>query len=136
MSKWVVKTWEMPSVKRDPPHERVLKLLYAPELNEYENATMLLSYIPPGHNSEQHVHQDSDEIMYFFGKGRGTLGDEKFDIEPDVVVLAPKGVPHQFWNTSDTDMMKIICIYVPPVKLSPLLEKCAELGREKIKSQS
>jgi len=135
MSKWISKTWEMPSVKREPPHERTLKLLYSPELNGYEHATVLLSYIPPKLDSEKHVHEDSDELMYFLGRGRGILGDEEFDIEPDMIVLAPKGVPHRFWNTSDTDMLKIICIYIPPVKLSPLLEKCAELGREKIKDQ-
>jgi len=135
MSKWISKSWEMPSVKTDPPVQRALKMLFSPEVNGYEKATILLSVIPPGSKSEEHTHPDSDEIMYFLGRGEGTLGKERVKIEQDLIIVAPKGVPHQVFNTSDTDTLKIICIYIPPVKPSELLAKAAQLSREKLISQ-
>ena len=135
MSKWISKSWEMPSVKTNPPAERALKMLFSPEVNGYEKATIILSVIPPGSKTESHAHSDSDEIMYFLGRGEGTLGEEKVKIEQDLIIVAPQGVPHQVLNTSDTDTLKIICIFIPPVKPSELLAKAAQLSREKIKDQ-
>ncbi len=132
MSKWVSKSWEMPSVKASPPAERALKMLFSPEVNGYEKATVLLSIIPPGSQTDHHTHPESDEIMYFLGRGEGTLGEERVKIEPDLIILAPKGVPHQVLNTSDSDALKIICVFIPPLKPSGVLAKAAQLSKEKI----
>lgn len=132
MSKWICKGWELPSVKADPPAERFLKMIYSPEVNDYKNATVLFSYIPPGSTSGIHAHPDSDEIMYFLGRGEATLGDEKVKIENDLVVLAPKGVEHEARNTSDTETLKVFCVFIPPLKPTELLAKAAQIRREKI----
>lgn len=132
MSKWICKGWELPSVKADPPVERFLKMIYSPEATDYENATVLLAHIPPGSTTSKHTHPDSDEIMYFLGRGEATLGDEKVKIENDLVVLAPKGVEHEARNTSDTETLKVFCVFIPPLKPTELLAKAAQMRRERI----
>jgi mannose-6-phosphate isomerase-like protein (cupin superfamily) len=133
MSKWICKGWELPSVKAEPPAERFLKMIYSPEVNDYRKATVLFSHIPPGSTSGMHAHPDSDEIMYFVGRGEATLGEEKVTIENDLVILAPKGVEHEARNTSDTETLKAFCVFIPPLKPTELLAKAAQMSREKIK---
>jgi mannose-6-phosphate isomerase-like protein (cupin superfamily) len=132
MSKWICKGWELPSVKTDPPVERFIKMIHSPEANDYKNATVLLAHIPPGSTTSKHAHPDSDEIMYFLGRGEATLGDEKVKIENDLVVLAPKGVEHEARNTSDTETLKVFCVFIPPLKPTELLAKAAQMRRERI----
>jgi len=131
MSKWVSKGWELPSVKAGPPAERFLKMIFSPEVNDYENATVLSVHIPPGSTTGMHAHADSDEIIYFLGRGEATLGEEKVKIENDLVILAPKGVQHEARNTSDTETLKAFCVFIPPLKPTELLAKAAQMSREK-----
>ena len=136
MSIWISKGWEMPCVKADPPVERFLKMIYSPEVNDYEGATVLFSHVPPGSSSGRHAHPDSDEIMYFLGRGIASLGHEDVEIQNDLVVLAPKGVEHEARNTSETETLKIFCVFIPPLKPNELLTKAAQLSKEKIGAES
>ncbi len=134
MSEWISKGWEMPSVKAEPPAERFLKVIFSPDVNGYEKATVLFSHIPPGSTSGMHAHPDCDEIMYFLGRGEATLGDETVKIENDLVILAPKGVAHEARNTSDTETLKIFCVFIPPLKPTELLVKAAKMSKEHLQS--
>ena len=91
MSKWVYNGWEFPSVKVDPPNERFLKLIASPETTNYQNASVLFSHIPPGGTTGMHVHADSDEIMYFVGRGEGIIDGDTIQLETDSVMVAPNG---------------------------------------------
>ena len=135
MSKWICRAWELPSVKADPPSERYLKMPFSPGANDYEKATILLVYLPPGGVGQMHSHADSDEIMYFMGRGEATLGEEHTKVENDLVIVAPKGVPHEVRNTSDTEMLKILCVFIPPVVGNPLYDKLAGVTREALKDK-
>jgi mannose-6-phosphate isomerase-like protein (cupin superfamily) len=130
MSKWICKSWELPSVKAAPGAERYLKMPFSPGANGYEGATILISYVPPGSMTAMHSHSDSDEIMYFLGRGEAVLGDERTRIENDLVMVALKGVPHEVRNTSDTETLKVFCIFVPPVRSDPLYDRLAQKTRE------
>ena len=130
MSKWIKKGWELPFVKADSPAERYFKMPFSPEVNGYEQATVLLVRIPPGSTTGMHAHPDSDEIMYFLGRGEATVGGEKGELENDTVILVPKGVEHESRNTSDTDTMKIFCVFLPPLKPNDLLATLAQKTRD------
>jgi len=132
MSKWICKGWELPSVKADSPLERYIKMPFSPEVNGYERATVLFAHIPPGSTTGMHAHPDSDEIMYFVGRGEAIVGGERTEIETDLVILAPKGVEHESRNTSDTETLKIFCVFIPPLKTTELLARLAQKTREKI----
>lgn len=135
MSKWISKAWEIPSIKVGPPSERHLRMLFSPEANEYKGATILFSYIPPGGVGAMHSHPDSDEIMYFTGRGEATLGDKHTTVEEDAVIVAHKGVPHEVRNTSDTDVLKIYCVFIPPVKGNPAYDQASGKTREATKGE-
>ncbi len=124
--------WELPSVKADPPRERFLKLISCPETTGYDKATVLFSHIPAGSGTGPHTHPDSDEIMFFVGRGEGKIGIETFKLETDSVLVVPKGVEHECRNT-DTGTLKIYCVYIPPLKLSPMLAELAEKTRKHLK---
>ena len=81
MPQFVFNGWELPSVKADPPRERFLKLISSPETTGYDKATVLFSHIPVGSGTGVHTHPDSDEIMFFVGRGEGAIGAEKFKLE-------------------------------------------------------
>ena len=121
MAKWVYNGWEFPSVKAEPPRERYLKLIACPETTGYDTATVLFSHIPPGSATGMHTHPDSDEIMYCVGRGECIIDGEKVKLEADSVIVAPKGVEHECRNTSETETLKLFCVYLPPLKLSELL---------------
>ena len=129
MDKYVYNSWEYPWVKADPPAERFLRLILSPEVGSYEGATVLMSYIPPGSTTGRHTH-DSDEIMYVSGRGTGTVGDLENQLNTDAVIFAPRGVEHECRNTSQTETLKLFCVYIPPLRLSPLLEQVVEKARE------
>ena len=126
------KGWEFPAAKADPPRERFLKLISCPETTGYDKATVLFSHIPPQSSTGIHTH-DSDEIMYFVGRGEGTVGGEKVRLETDSVLVVPRGVEHECRNTSGTETLKIFCVYIPPLKLSPMLTELAERTKKHLK---
>ena len=121
MSKFVYSGWDYPSVKADPPSERFLKIIISPEVDTYNEATVLFSHIPPGSTTGKHTHS-SDEIMYVIGRGVCKVGEEESGLETDSVIFAPKGIEHECRNASDTETLKLFCVYIPPIKPSPLLE--------------
>lgn len=82
-----------------------------------------------------HVHVDSDEIIYFVGRGEGIIDGEKIQLETDSVMVVPKGVEHECRNTTETETLKLFCVFVPPIKLNETLKKLAEETREHLESK-
>ena len=130
MSKWVYNGWEFPSVKMEPPRERYLKLIAGPETTGYEEATVLFSHIPPGGTTSMHTHPDSDEIMYCVGRGECIIEGEVVKLETDSVIMASKGLEHECRNTSETETLKLFCVYMPPLKLNEVLVGLAKKTKE------
>lgn len=107
--------WEAEAVKVGPPYERTLKVVLSPEVGGVDSLTFIISSLYPGSQTNVHHHGISGELMYFLsGRGKATLGDLSYDIEPDTALYAGPGIEHQIINTSD-EMMKVACIYVPPL---------------------
>jgi len=130
MSQWVYDGWKFPAVRVEPPRERYLKLIACPETTGYKNATVLFSHIPPKSGTGPHTHVDSDEIMYFVGRGECIMGGETVPLETDSVLVAPKGIEHECRNTSETETLKIFCVYTPPLKLNELLTGLAQTTKK------
>jgi len=103
-----------------------LKLITCPETAGYEPATVLCSHIPPGSATGVYTHPDSDEIMYCIGRGECIIGEEKIKLETDSVIVAPKGIEHECRNTSETETLKLCCVYILPLKFNELLTELAK----------
>ena len=135
MAKGVYNGWEFPSVKAEPPRERFLKLIACPQTTGYDKATVLFAYIPPGGTNGRHAHPDNEEIMYCAGRGECVIGDEKINLETDSVIVVPAGLEHECINTSDAEMLKIFCVYIPALELNELLIEAAEKTKAYLKSK-
>lgn len=74
-----------------------------------------LADFPANAHAPEHVHEDSEEIIYVL-TGEGEI---YFDGKPEPVtvgscVYVPKGVTHSINNTSDV-VMRIVYVFSPPV---------------------
>lgn len=136
MERFIYDGWEYPSIRADAPNDRFLKIILSPEIGGYKEATVLFSHIPPGSTTGRHTHT-SDEIMYVTGRGASIVGSQEYHLETDSVIFAPRGIEHECLNTSETETLKLFCVYIPPLKVSPLLEQLIEKTKRYItKKQS
>jgi len=133
MSKWVYEGWKFPSVKVEPPNRRYLKLIASPETTGFDKATVLFSHIPPGGTTGRHTHPNSDEIIYFIGRGEGTIGNDEVEIETDSVMIAPMGVEHECRNSSETETLKLFCVFIPALKPSGVLKELIDKTNKYLK---
>jgi quercetin dioxygenase-like cupin family protein len=117
------------------PHERVVKVMLAPEIGNTDKCTMLLVMIIPGGDTSVHTH-DSDEMIYVAaGRGSVQVGQENMEFREGTVIRAPKGVEHILANTGN-ETVKLVCFFVPPIKPAGYLEEALSKAREYFKTRS
>jgi mannose-6-phosphate isomerase-like protein (cupin superfamily) len=78
------------------------------------NQSLAEATVPPGGETAEHYHRESEEIYLFTGgAGRMRLGDEERDVRAgDTVVIAP-GVRHKLWNPGEEPLV-LLCCCAPP----------------------
>jgi mannose-6-phosphate isomerase-like protein (cupin superfamily) len=78
------------------------------------NQSLAEATVPPGEETAEHFHRESEEIYHFVGgEGRMRLGPQEAPVRAgDTVVIAP-GIPHKLWNTGD-DPLVLLCCCAPP----------------------
>lgn len=135
MTGWVFEGWKFPSLKAEPPNIRFLKVVACPETIGYGKATVLFSHIPPGGTTGMHTHPGSDEIIHFTGRGEGTIDGEQVKTDTDSVMIAPAGVKHECRNTSETETLKLFCVFIPPLAATGLLAEAARKTKEYLESK-
>ena len=121
---------EVPGFCVPSPNERVLKVVFSPELGNSENVTVLLSIVAPRTGTTGlHTHE-STEIMYVVGgRGIATIGDRTKEIGVDTVLVAGSRVLHEVKNKGD-DTLKLVCFFVPALKPTENVKKAIELARD------
>lgn len=91
----------------------LVKCVLYPETCGCANATLAIVYQNPG--EAVRVHQHPEEELYYVigGRGRMTLGDEEFTLEPGVAVFIPGDVPHGQRCTGH-ETLNIVAVIAPP----------------------
>ena len=115
------------------PAERELKVVLAPQLENYDKATILLSLIKPGSSTGLHQHS-SDEIMYVVsGEGEAVeIIDNKeiiSKVKPGYVIKAVAGVQHEIRNTGSTTL-ELFCVYIPPLPMAGVVAEAINKAKE------
>ena len=65
-----------------------------------------------GKKTGGHFHKGQEEVYIFTqGWGRMVVGENKFEVQEDDVVLIPDGEYHQVWNNSQTKDLVFICVF-------------------------
>ena len=97
-----------------PPHHRSLRVLLSPALNNSnKNLGLGVVEIPPGESGNAHQHAGEQETWYILsGKGKLIIGADTYEVEPDMVITAPEGIPHQILNDGN-EILKAIFIFIP-----------------------
>ena len=106
------------------PFKRTLKPLISPSIQSGVKGLGLgMTIFPPGSRSNSHSHDVTQEVWYVVsGEGEIVVGDETARLKPDMVVVAPPGLPHHLTNTGDEDL-KVLWIFVPPGPETEFIKK-------------
>ena len=76
------------------------------------NNKIVLTKVNPG--GEFTLHKDPYHHIFYFlsGKGEGKLGEETYQIKPNLVVEVPAGEIHGYKNTGETDLL-LLTVNIP-----------------------
>ena len=96
----VAKSWEADFIATPPPYERHRQVLFSSKLQGITSTAIGTVTIPPGGQSDLHLHEMPDEFWISTkGHGKVKVDGNEVDIEPGVVVCAPAKSIHQIINT-------------------------------------
>lgn len=105
------------------PHERELKVLISPSLQEdVEGLAVGMTILPPGKASSFHSHDREVETwIVVSGEGEVRVGDERERVGPESVIFLPRNIKHQIINTGQ-EPLRMFWIYTPPGGERSILE--------------
>jgi len=79
---------------------------------ELNNLVVSKTILHPGKCTTGHDHAGQEEVYQFtYGHGTMRVGDEKFEVNPNDVVLIPDGAFHKVWNDSETEDLIFVCVF-------------------------
>jgi mannose-6-phosphate isomerase-like protein (cupin superfamily) len=100
----------------------------SPEVTDTKQLTLLVSIISPGYTTGLHKH-DVDEFMYVAtGRGTFTEGGQNQAFETDSILFGKANIEHEVKNTG-VETLKLICVYVPPLKPKGIVEQAVEVAK-------
>ncbi|MFX1520146.1 MAG: cupin domain-containing protein [Promethearchaeota archaeon] len=79
------------------------------------DVTCYLVSVPKGGGIAEHVHENSDDIIYLL-KGKGKMfieGEGEFELLPGIFVRVPKNTKHRVYDIEE-DLL-IYDVFVPPI---------------------
>jgi mannose-6-phosphate isomerase-like protein (cupin superfamily) len=119
----VVKSSQAKGYMMPEPHERELKVLISPSLQEgVEGLAVGMTILPPGKSSSFHSHDAECETWIIVsGKGEVLVGEEREPVGPESVVFLPRNIKHQVINTGQ-ETLRMFWIYTPPGAEKGVLE--------------
>lgn len=109
--------WEMEI--KDIESQRRFSAEKMQKVNLFETERMFADIycLEPGQRQQRHTHSGADKI-YCVIDGTGTfhIGDERRDLGPDQIVLAPSNVEHGVSNESQTRLVLLVFMAPNPNK--------------------
>lgn len=110
----VIETFSTESVHIPAPYERIIRVLLAPDTQDIVSGMSVSHCIiaPNGGKTDFHMHPGVEMMYIITGHGKCTIGDEEFDLKPDVLIVAPPNTMHDMRNYSD-ETMKLVAMYIP-----------------------
>jgi putative monooxygenase len=109
-----VKASEVEGEFRTPP--RTSKLLLAPKFGGGKNVSMGMNITEVGSMIPDHVHQDSEEVLFLIS-GRAKIvieGEGEWEIGPETAFYSPLGKKHRVENIGN-EPLRIVWVYCPPL---------------------
>ena len=77
-----------------------------------KNLVLSSTFLKPSQSTRGHSHPGQEEVYYFVtGKGIMEVGEEKFEVKPNDVILIPDGAFHRVHNKSDYEELYFVCVF-------------------------
>ena len=90
-----------------------IRELAGPSWTAARNQSLAEATVPPGGQTVQHLHRESEEIYHFVsGTGRMRLGDDESEVTAGDCVVIPPGTPHKLWADDDGPLV-LLCACAP-----------------------
>jgi mannose-6-phosphate isomerase-like protein (cupin superfamily) len=87
-----------------------IRELAGPAWTPVKRQSLAEATLPPGGETAEHLHPDTEEIYYFItGAGRMRLGGEESEITTGDCVVIPPGTPHKLWNPGEAPLVLLCC---------------------------
>ena len=87
----------------------------AKKIYDTENAEAIHMALSPGQSLKKHT-TPVDVFFYILeGKGFVEIGDEKQEVEKDMLIESPKGIPHLLGNSGD-GVFRFLVVKLPKPK--------------------
>jgi mannose-6-phosphate isomerase-like protein (cupin superfamily) len=87
-----------------------IRELAGPAWTPAERQSLAEATVPPGGETAEHLHPDTEELYYFVtGAGRMRLGTEESDVSTGDCVVIPPGTPHKLWNPGPEPLVLLCC---------------------------
>ena len=81
------------------------------DLDFLRNINVSMTVLHPARETGGHSHEKEEEVYVFFqGSGMMQLGDERFDVKKDDIILIPSRKFHKVFNTGKEDLV-FLCIF-------------------------
>jgi mannose-6-phosphate isomerase-like protein (cupin superfamily) len=125
----VAKAWEDEGVVIGAPFIRRIKVLFAPDKDGVEELTFSHALIPPGSQTDYHVHDRGELIYIVRGRGTAVCEGEEMPIQEDMVFWVEAGEHHQMKNTG-TEELKLATVFVPPYTAEANYKRCVDAAQE------
>jgi mannose-6-phosphate isomerase-like protein (cupin superfamily) len=110
--RFVVKLWEKRGEAKEAPYKREIVPIFGPEREGIQELNANVTYIDPMSGTNYHNHIIGELIWVVSGRGELLLGEEKYELEPDMAVWIPKEVFHRIQNMS-IETLKLYNIFAP-----------------------
>jgi quercetin dioxygenase-like cupin family protein len=87
----------------------------AKRIYDSQNAEVIHMSLQPGQSLKKHV-TPVDVFFYVLeGKGIVEIGDEKQEVQKDVLIESPKGIPHLLQNSGES-VFRFLVVKIPKPK--------------------
>ncbi len=121
----VVNAWEDEGVVISTPYVRRIKVLFAPDKEDVGELTFSHALIPPGSQTDYHVHDRGELIYIVRGRGTAVCEGEEMPIQEDMVFWIEPGEYHQMKNTGSEEL-KLATVFVPPYTAAANYQRCID----------
>jgi mannose-6-phosphate isomerase-like protein (cupin superfamily) len=87
----------------DTPHQVDVRQLY-------ETGHLSINGVKLGHGQGLQKHEAPVDVFFYILEGSGTIeiGDEQAQVSQDMLIQAPKGVPHTLLNDGDEPLRFLV----------------------------
>jgi len=90
-------------------------LVETKQIYDTENATVIHMSLQPGQSLKKHT--TPVDVFFYILEGKGTIeiGDEQQEVQKDVLIESPKGIPHLLRNSGES-VFRFLVVKLPRQK--------------------